>query len=367
MSEDSLFYVFLLAPPVAGELILLVILFRYARRQPRKSGWQRILLINFISILVLVGLAGFGGELYYRYICDTTDALAYTKVARQWVNRYCVRNSAGFRDNLEYAPEREPGKRRISFLGDSFTVGHGIKSVEDRFPNLIRARHPEWEIHVLAWFGLDTGREIEMLKTARTNGYELDQVVLVYCLNDIADLFPDWNATLDEIFADQSRGGWLRQHSYLFDTVYHRYKAAHDPRISQYYSFVREGYRGTQWRDQQARLKFIRDYVAANGGRLLVVTFPFLQHEGESYEYQFVHDQLDQFWRAQNVPHLDLHPVFAGALPGKLTVNRYDAHPNEFANALAAERINAFLVDQMRTNPPAATASNPVHLDPPSY
>lgn len=349
MGEEFLFYVFLLAPPAACELLILIFLFRFSQRTPRgKLGWPRILFINGFSVVLLVLAAGGGGELYYRYIYDNTDALAYTRVSQQWMARYCVRNAAGFRDNIEYSARRDLGKRRISFLGDSFTVGHGIKSVEDRFPNILRARHPEWEVHELGWFGLDTGREFAVLQKARDDGYELDQVVLVYCLNDIADLFKDWNAALAEIFADQNRGGWLREHSYFFDTIYHRYKAARDPRISEYYFFVRDGYRGPQWPTQQERLKGIRDYVAANGGRLLVVTFPFLQAEGENYEYQFVHDQLNQFWQGLGVAHLDLQSVFAGKSPGDLVVNRHDPHPNELANQLAADAIDQFLSKNLK-------------------
>lgn len=207
-------------------------------------------------------------------------------------------------------------------------------------------------MHVLAKFGLDTGREMELLKTLLQGGYELDLVVLVYCLNDIADLFPDWNATISDVFADVNRGGWLRRNSFFLDTVYHRHKAARDPRVSQYYSFVRDGYRGQLWEIQQGRLKALRDFVGTNGGRLLVVTFPFLQLEGPGYEYQFVHEQLDQFWRGLGVPHLDLHPVFAQELSEKITVNRHDAHPNEYANLLAARAIDQFLAGQLGQSSP---------------
>jgi hypothetical protein len=95
------------------------------------------------------------------------------------------------------------------------------------------------------------------------------------------------------------------------------------------------------------------DFVEANGGQLLVVTFPFLQLEGPDYEYQFAHDQLDEFWRGLGVPHLDLHPVFAEEQRERITVNRYDAHPNEYANLLAAERIDQFLTEQLGRSSPA--------------
>ncbi|HMP82445.1 MAG TPA: SGNH/GDSL hydrolase family protein, partial [Verrucomicrobiota bacterium] len=300
-------------------------------------------------------LAFLGGEIYFRHIHDTTDSIAYTKVARQWIERYCVYNSAGFRDNVQYSLEIEPGKSRVSFVGDSFTAGHGIKSVEARFPNLIRAAHPEWEIHVLARFGIDTGMELRLLQQSVADGYKFDQVVLVYCLNDIADLFPEWSDALYRLMADAERGGWLRRHSFFLDTIYHRYRAARDPVLNNYYSFVKDGYRGELWNVQKERLKAIRDLVEANGGRLLAVTFPFIHESGDDYEYAFVHKQLDQLWNELGVPHLDLMPVLKVHPSGQIVVNRFDAHPNEFANQLVARAVDEFLNEQLRASPPAPT------------
>jgi len=88
------------------------------------------------------------------------------------------------------------------------------------------------------------------------------------------------------------------------------------------------------------------------------VTFPFLHALGPNYPYQFVHDQLDAFWRREGVPHLDLLPVFQNRSPRDVTVNRFDAHPNELANELVARAINEFLSAQMKTNPPPAASAD---------
>jgi len=87
--------------------------------------------------------------------------------------------------------------------------------------------------------------------------------------------------------------------------------------------------------------------VQAHGGRLAVMTFPFMQALGPHYEYQFIHDKLDQFWRELEVPHLDLLSVYKDLPPQQLTVNPYDAHPNEYANQLAADALNKFLPNVM--------------------
>jgi lysophospholipase L1-like esterase len=353
MDDNFTLILFLVAPPMAGGLLLLFLAFRFSRTTTAKPGAGQILLFNLVFLLVLSGLSFAGGELYYRYIYDTTDSLAYTRVAREWGRRYIIRNAAGFRDNIQYYLAIPPGKRRISFLGDSFTAGHGVKSVEDRFPNLIRAEHPEWEVHVLAELGWDTGAELAEIQKSQQAGYQLDTVVLVYCLNDVADLFPEWNAAITRINDDAQHAGWLRRHSFFFDILYHRYKAAHDPYVKDYYRFVREGYRGPIWEMQKQRLTVLRDLVQSQGAKFMVVTFPFLQALGDHYEYQPAHNALNQLWRELQVPHLDLLSVYGGLRPDQLTVNPYDAHPNEYANSLAAKAINSFLETQIKTNMPA--------------
>lgn len=72
-------------------------------------------------------------------------------------------------------------------------------------------------------------------------------------------------------------------------------------------------------------------------------TFPFLHALGPNQEYQSVREKLDRLWLELGVPHLDLLPVFEGLPPRRVTVNRFDAHPNEYANQLAAAAIDPWL------------------------
>ena len=73
--------------------------------------------------------------------------------------------------------------------------------------------------------------------------------------------------------------------------------------------------------------------------KFLVTTFPFLNSLGPQYRFQAAHDRLDQYWKAQGVPHLDLLSVYANSRPADVMVNRFDAHPNERAHAMAAAAI----------------------------
>jgi hypothetical protein len=336
----------------AGLLLIsgtnLVFFLRIQRRSRQSEGsthsWKTIAAGNVLSFSTLVALLLVSGEIYFRFIYDATDSLGYTKVSERWVDRHWRVNSAGCRDNIEYAPAVAPGKRRLTFVGDSFTAGHGIKDVDNRFPNLLRQAHPEWEVQVLANVGLDTGGEIKLLEKAFAKGYQADQVVLVYCLNDIQDLLmSDEGRDFEAAFASLDSGGWLVRNSYFANFLYHRYQAARNPLLKSYFPFLRDAYRGAVWEQQKERLKAFRDLVQAHGGTLSVVTFPFFHALGPDYEYQFVHEKLDQFWRELGVPHLDLLSAYRGLKPQQLTVNRYDAHPNECASRIAANAIDQFL------------------------
>ena len=363
-SENVMLAVMLYLPVQA--IFTAAIFFRYNRCCGLPAGWSRLLIGNGLVLLALLSLTLAAGEIYFRFFYDTTDSIAYTKVAQRWVKRHYQRNQATFRDNIEYSFKIAPGKRRVSFVGDSFTAGHGIKNVEDRFANRTRPLHPDWEIHVLAGNGLDTGAEIDFLKVLSGLGYEMDQVVLVYCLNDINDLMSEW-AQVEASLTNRVSGRLpFYDDSYFLDLAYHRLTIAQIPSVKNYFAFVREGYRGEKWEEQKQRLRNLREVVNRQGGKLSVVTFPFLHALGPEYEYQFVHDQLNEFWREERVPHLDLLSVFKDLSSRQVTVNSFDAHPNEFANELAAKAIDEFLVGQMKTNPPPVIGTNQSQLNPQS-
>lgn len=342
--------------------------FRRNQANRLATNWKSLLTVNALLLGFLVSLLLLGAEVYYRFIYDTTDSLGYTRVSERWVWRHWRVNAAGCRDNIEYSPRIAPGRRRLTFVGDSFTAGHGIKNIEDRFINEWRRSHPDWETHALANVGLDTGGEIELLRKAVRRGYQFDQVVLVYCLNDIGDLVPQQGAAFESALAGAAQSNWIIRNSYFLNLASHRIQALRHPYVSDYGAYTREAYQGPPWQEQEERFKTLRDFVRLNGGQLYVVTFPFLHALGPDYPYRFVHAQLDEAWRELGVPHLDLLEVFKELSPSELTVNRHDAHPNERANQLLAEALEGWrpLVDEaaIKAKDGSRTGFTPVSPEP---
>ncbi len=339
--ENLTFAIFLAMPFIA--LVSLRIFFRRIKCDSGAVGWPRLLAGNGLVLLFLMSTAMLGAEIYYRFFYDTTDSLAFTKTSERWVQRHWRQNLVGSRDDVEYSPPLEPGRRRITFVGDSFTAGHGIKNVEDRFPNLLRHAHPDWDIQVFAAVGLDTGGELALMKKAFAKGFEPDQVVLVYCLNDIGDLLPADSDVNGKMLGHLNDSGWLVRNSYAANLWYFHYQAAQIPALKDYCSFLKDTYSGAYWEQQKERLKAFRDLIESHGGKLSVVTFPFLHALGTNYEYQPVHDKLSECWRELGVPELDLLSIYKSLPPKQVVVNPFDAHPNEYANKLAAEAIDQWL------------------------
>ena len=97
------------------------------------------------------GLGFSGGltavELYFAVVYDASDAVNVTNVSKHWFQRHVVpfqkvlKFSDGqqtpYQDDAEFRRTLDVGERQISFIGDSFTLGHGVLRVADRFSDRI--------------------------------------------------------------------------------------------------------------------------------------------------------------------------------------------------------------------------------------
>jgi hypothetical protein len=338
MSGTSLFLALAIILPCLF-LALFVAVFRSARRRGR-SGWLRVASGNLLLIGFLLSLCLTCGELYYRFVVDETDGYAIGMVSERWFERHYRFNNFRIRDDIDYVMSPAAGRRRLTFLGDSYTNGHGVSRVEDRFVNVLRRRHPEWEIHFFGADGMETGDLVQMLQLRLGEGYGIQDVVYVYCLNDISDLIPDWLATARKIYDE--RLGFPIDSSYFLNTYYFRLKIHFDPALQGYFEMLVQAYANEHWLVQQRRLAMLRSTVERLGGRLVVVTFPFLEHV-QTPEFVAIRAQLAEYWRRAGVPHRDLSDLYADLDTAKLIVNRRDTHPNEYAHGLAADYLTEFL------------------------
>src|SRR5262245_29789780 len=170
MSGDTVFFTAAaLATPLLGGATWAFL--RRARTAPGGPG--RLLAGNLLVLLFLLSLLFLVAESYYRFWADGTMGNNMSRASQRWSERHWADNAQGVRDNVDYLVARAAGRRRITFLGDSFSAGHGIAKVEDRFINRIRAGNPGWEVHGFAMLGLSVVDHLALLDRLDAQGYEV--------------------------------------------------------------------------------------------------------------------------------------------------------------------------------------------------
>jgi hypothetical protein len=325
-------------------LCFVTVRFLGLRVRERVSG-ASLVAGNVLLLLALTSLVLLAFETHLRFFYDASDGDNRTQVSRRWFERHWRDNSFGVRDDVEYALRRTPGRRRISFVGDSFTAGHGVADVGARYPNLLRSRHPEWEIHALAIPGLETPEEMRLLRSLLVKGYELDVVVLEYYLENVGRFVPE----LREYFRELERPmpqplRFLMEHSFAIDTFAYRAQTRWMYARGYWSDVYQRAFAGEAWEQQQVAFRRFRDLADSHGGRFAVVTFPTLAGvDGRGAMLE----KIDSFWAREGVPHLDLLPVFEPHSSRELAANPHDAHPSVFAHGLAADAIERFLLERV--------------------
>jgi lysophospholipase L1-like esterase len=323
---------------------------RLSRRHSPRIGW-----IN-MGLSLWIFLAGSTAvELYFALIYDQSDSFNMTNVSRKWFRRWIVKRELAFkngralqyRDDVEFPRARAHDQEHIVFIGDSFTFGHGVKRVEDRFSNRVRALLNEQAPgRSLVTNIADAGRELHwVLETVGElieEDLPVDRLVYVLCLNDI-ETFDERHADLYRRMGAFAPQFFLFRDTYFFNMLYFRFQQATLPEVRGYYSFLADSYRGAPWNRMFARLRELSTTCREHDIAFNLVIFPFLHNLGSAYPFADAHLRVEEFCRREQVPCLDLRAVLEPHVVEGLMVNRFDAHPNERAHALAAEAIARWL------------------------
>jgi len=316
----------------------------------RKISSERVRIVtaNMALFLFLAATAFIAGETYYRFVYDESDSMNITLTSLKWYKKHFRYNNFGLRDNVDYALQAPADRPRISFLGDSFTAGAGINDVEERFVNIIRKETP-WDVQSLATCGDDTLTELKVVEKLAASGYQTDLYILVYNLNDATDMSDDGRSAMRRIIANYESSSILRNRSYFIDTMYYRYKRQHDQQVKNHFYLLPNDYQGENLERMTSALLRLNKLVRDRGAKLLVVIFPLVHaiDKENPYPYQAIHKQMNDLLQENSIPHMDLLAPLLQYRDRKLTANRYDGHPNEFAHRLAAEHIRNFIAQQL--------------------
>lgn len=341
---------------LACGLVALLVLRRRSHARPKRLLCLNVGLSLWLFLALLTTVEG-----YFAFIYDQSDAFNATNVSKHWFDRHVqpeqkpLRFHSGggtlYRDDREFPMKLAPGQRHICFVGDSFTFGHGVNRVADRFSNRVRAdldeAHPgKFVVSNLA----DAGKELhwieELLSKIIQDRLPVDIVVYAICLNDIETFDRSYADFYHELNERAPKSPFILN-TYFPNLLYYRLQQVTSARIGGYYEHLAEWYAGHAWELMRRELDKTRQLCVDNGIDLRIVVFPFLHNLGPEYPFAAAHLKIAEFCQETGVRMLDLRSVLEPHVADGLMVNRFDPHPNERAHALAAQAIERDLLSDL--------------------
>ena len=272
-------------------------------------------------------------------------------------------NELGLRDRPGLTWDKPAGTTRVLCLGDSFTLGWGVRQ-EHNWPVLVEQelgkRWPYVQLVNAGGAGSSYADEYAAALVHRFGRLQPDVVLVTLCLNDLLVTNGKLCQYRDEALAP---AGTVLGSALLGDLVHlaRTQRAldldpeddvvpkllglpADDPAFTSKNETPAIYWQGDA--PQQA-LRTIRDWCRANGAKPAVVLWPFLQGLGPGRHYPFVtmHRLVEEFCASEQLPLLDLLPVLADVPAESLWVSPVDMHPNERAQQLVTPVLSAFVAD----------------------
>lgn len=327
-------------------------LLRARRTAPRTRGvsiglgvWTFLAGLTFIELVFALGV-------------DHSEAFNASLIAQRWYARNfdSQRNIDGFRDRRLMGEELPAGGKRLVFVGDSFTAGHGIDRMEDRFTEQLESKlHQsgltQWQVHNLGEPGYDVSLVKGLIGALIREKYEIDGIVYCYMMNDIEGYDPRTTEEIQKIDSKRQSGNWLVGHLYSLNWAYHRWVQYSSGSRFDYFPHLADSYRGGPWEGTSKDLDSMRSMCADHGISFRIVVFPFLQNLGPEYPFREAHAQLLTWGQQHQVPILDMLPLLEKHLSEGLTVNPFDNHPSIHANTLFATALEEWLRPELEGNP----------------
>lgn len=240
-------------------------------------------------------------------------------------------NSLGFRGTAKEV--RKPaGRLRVAFLGDSFTLGFGVKdehTLASQFEAFVAEEHDEVEVLNFGVTNTSTQEQLDLLENYVLS-FSPDVVVIVTFLNDTERI-----GTLD--FMGLRVFPRVRRRSFLFNAVVSKVEGFVVGRVM--VAHYRSGYRedNSSWTDVKAALEAASELARSADVHLVVAIYPILIQLGENYPFRGIHETIARYCRSIGVEVVDLLDAFGDQDGSELWVHRSDQHPNEVAHGLAAE------------------------------
>ena len=315
------------------------------------SQRKKNLMLALCAAVFSLSLVFSGFETYSRYVYDESDGLGFLQVNERWHKRNVVYNSYFFRDR-DFDGSKKEGVIRIGVLGDSITLGAGIKDVQNRFSNILERKLRDSgynvEVYNLGKSGYDTEAEIEVYNKVKSLNFDL--IVWQYYINDIQ---PKDSSTGTKILERNGQKAkiikFVSNTSFFLDYLYWRFSSVYTSTIVSLRTADIDQYKDKKVLAQHKEniTSFINSLKSENK-KIAVVMFPSIDLIDKEYP-TFINDIMISHFRENGIEPVDLLEYLRGQNPEKLMASRFDSHPNEEVHRLAADKIYEKVLDLLNT------------------
>ena len=310
-------------------IIELLRVFYYGIVKSNKKG----LLANVFTIATTLIVTLLFLEIVFMYIPQSHEGVL-SKASQIWWNKYWNPiNSLGFRDK-EVSDDK--GKKRVLVIGDSFAAGHGLKSIDERFSNILEQKlgTDKYSIYNLGVSGADTRDEAKRLKEFPVKP---DIIILQYFPNDVEKVGREKGLSLAgaEPYADvKGPLSGIVNRFYLPNFIY--WQLPHTG-FSTFEQFVQKAYTDTTVLNAHLRdMSGMIAYKDSTKAKMYAVFIPFLFQIDKSEGYT---RPVEQYLKANNVTVVPIGDGVKKIPEKERVVGKNDGHTSAAVNALIADRL----------------------------
>jgi lysophospholipase L1-like esterase len=252
-------------------------------------------------------------------------------------------NSRKLRDR-EYSQKKQEGVFRIVCLGDSVTLGWGVR-LEDTFVKKLErllnatASSSKFEVINAGVGGYNTVQEVSFFRSEVQQLDEIDLVLLFFTVNDAQNRLEPCPAAKAE---SKDR---IRNVSHVLREILNRRLPTISgiivylthPKVDYQSDYLPPNDEG--WQRSKGALRSLKSLSRKNGAKFVVFMIPAMQNLKENYQFGTIHTKLNQFSIEEKIPFFDLYAYFEGKNDSEVRISLIDGHPNESAHDLIARSV----------------------------
>jgi len=285
-------------------------------------------------------IVGFFCEAVFMFVPQAQGNTQFGFGTIPWTIYYeKLRNEKRYRDeNIEGRINN--GKKKVFFLGDSFTYGNGVKNPEDRFTNIVSKEITDkYEVFNLGKGNSDTKDEFVRLMQY---GAVPDVLVLQYYFNDI-------DPTAHRFMPKENQGGigvalfkacvMISQTSFFLNFIEINIAKFTPPFQSKgFKKNMSDAYHDPACQKAHlADVQSIIDYCKVHKVKLYVLLIPDMREP--SFTEKDCYPVLVNYLEQRNVPVISIYNEVKDKPAKELVVSGLDAHANEAVQKIIAAKL----------------------------